>query len=100
MFLPIPTEGQPAFVSDLEADPFVGHAACELYHRYGMLLAPLTNAMSTANLKISILRKLAMAENTTEAMSEQKMERVTMETHKIYKRRKCCGEKGQTRMTA
>ena len=44
MFFPI--ENQPALVADLEADPFVGHAlssaTCELYHRYGMFLAPLT----------------------------------------------------------
>ena len=49
MFFPI--ENQPAFVADLEADPLVGHAlssvTCELYHRYGMLLAPLTAALTT-----------------------------------------------------
>ena len=49
-FLPI--DNQPELVQDLEADPFVGHAlssaTCELYHRYGMFLAPLTIAMSTA----------------------------------------------------
>lgn len=52
MFLPIPPENQPALVADLEADPFVGHAlssaTCELYHRYGMFLAPLTAALTTA----------------------------------------------------
>ena len=45
MFLPIPAENQPGLIADLEADPFVGHAlsstTCELYHRYGMFLAPL-----------------------------------------------------------
>ena len=50
-FLPIPTENQPALVADLEGDPFVGHAlssaACELYHQYDMLLAPLTAVMTT-----------------------------------------------------
>lgn len=52
MFLPIPQENQPALVADLETDPFVGHAlssaTCELYHRYGMFLAPLTAAITTA----------------------------------------------------
>lgn len=51
MFLPIPPENQPALVRDLEDDPFVGHAlssaTCELYHRYGMCLAPLTAALTT-----------------------------------------------------
>lgn len=51
MLLPIPPENQPGLVHDLEADPFVGHAlssaTCELYHRYGMLLAPLTAALTT-----------------------------------------------------
>ena len=49
MFLPI--ENQPGLIADLEADPFVGHvlssATCELYHRYGMFLAPLTAALTT-----------------------------------------------------
>lgn len=52
MLLPIPTENRPALVADLEADPFVGHAlssaTCELYHRYGTYLAPLTAAVTTA----------------------------------------------------
>ena len=52
MFLPIPTKNQPALVADLEADSFVGQslssAACELYHHYGMLLAPVTTVMTTA----------------------------------------------------
>ena len=51
-FLPIPTGNLPNLVADLEADPFVGHAlssaSCELYHRYGMYLAPLTAALTTA----------------------------------------------------
>ena len=51
MFLPIATESQPGLVADLEADPLAKHAlssaACELYHRYGMFLAPLTTAMTT-----------------------------------------------------
>ena len=49
-FLPIPAENQPGLIADLEADPFVGHAlssaTCELYHRYGMFLAPLTAALT------------------------------------------------------
>ena len=48
MFLPI--ENQPGLIADLEGDPFVGHAhssaTCELYHRYGMFLAPLTAALT------------------------------------------------------
>ena len=51
-FLPIPPENRPQLVSDLGEDPFVEHAlmtaCCELYHRYGMYLAPLTAAMTTA----------------------------------------------------
>ena len=51
-FLPIPPENLPKLTSDLEEDPFVGHAlttaCCELYYRYGMYLAPLTAAMTTA----------------------------------------------------
>ena len=51
MFLPIPAENQPGLIADLEGDPFVGHALstaiCELYHRYGMFLAPLTTALAT-----------------------------------------------------
>ena len=50
-FLPIPIGNQPQLLTDLEADPFVGHAlstaSCELYHRYGMYLAPLTAALTT-----------------------------------------------------
>ena len=50
--LPIPVQNQLALAADLEADPFVSHAvsaaACELYHRYGMFLAPLTAALTTA----------------------------------------------------
>ena len=49
MFLPI--ENQPGLIADLESDPFVGHAlssaTCELYHGYGMYLAPLTAALTT-----------------------------------------------------
>ena len=51
-FLPILPENRPQLVSDLEEDPFVEHAlttaCCELYYRYGMYLAPLTAAMTTA----------------------------------------------------
>ena len=53
MVLPIPRENQPKLTADLEADPFVGHAlssaSCELYHRYGMFLAPITAALTTAS---------------------------------------------------
>ena len=49
MFLPI--ENQPGLIADLEGDPFVGHAlssaTCELYHRYGVFLAPFTAALTT-----------------------------------------------------
>ena len=49
MFLSI--ENQPGLIADLESDPFVGHAlssaTCELYHRYGMFLAPLPAALTT-----------------------------------------------------
>ena len=52
MFLPIPPENREPLMADLESDPFVGHAlnstACELYYRYGKLLAPITAALTTA----------------------------------------------------
>ena len=51
MFLPIPVKNQPRLIADLECDPFVGHAlstaVCELYHRFGMFLAPLTAMLTT-----------------------------------------------------
>lgn len=51
IFLPIPVENQPALIADLQDEPFVGQAlssaACELYHRYGMFIAPLTAALTT-----------------------------------------------------
>ena len=51
MFLPILAENQPGLIADLEGDPFVGHALSsatyELYHRYGIFLAPLTAALIT-----------------------------------------------------
>ena len=51
MFLPIPAENQPGLIANLEGDPFVGHAlssaSCELCHRYGLFLAPLTAALTT-----------------------------------------------------
>lgn len=50
--LPIPTWRKPELVADLEQDPFVSSAlqsaCCELYYRYGMYLAPLTTALTTA----------------------------------------------------
>lgn len=52
MFLPIPPANLPQLAAELETDPIVEHAlnstTCELYHRYGMYLAPLTIALSTA----------------------------------------------------
>ena len=51
LFLPIPAANQAGLIADLEGNPFVGHAlssaTCELYHRYGMFLAPLTAALTT-----------------------------------------------------
>lgn len=51
MFLPIPSEEQPELLTELESDPFVEHAVsnatCELYHRFGMYLAPATAALTT-----------------------------------------------------
>ena len=44
--LPIPPENHALLVADLEEDPIVEHAL--LYYRYGMYLAPLTAAMTTA----------------------------------------------------
>ena len=50
--LPIPVASQNLLCTDLENDPFVGHAlitiTCELYHEYGMYLAPITAALTTA----------------------------------------------------
>ena len=50
--LPIPPASQNLLYTDLENDPFVGHAlttmTCELYHKYGMYLAPITAALTTA----------------------------------------------------
>ena len=51
LVLPIPPESRLPLMNDLESDPFVGHAlnstACELYYRYGKLLAPITAALTT-----------------------------------------------------
>ena len=50
MFLPISAEYQPGLIADIEGGLFVGHAlssaTCELYHRYGMFLAPLTTVLT------------------------------------------------------
>ena len=52
LLLPLPPECQLAVVADLEKDPFVfsalSCACCELYFRYGMFLAPLSAALTTA----------------------------------------------------
>ena len=49
--LPIPREEQPKLLAELELDPFVEHAlsiaTCELYHCFGMYLAPLTAGLAT-----------------------------------------------------
>ena len=48
----LPITDESLLVQDLENDPFVQHAlssaACELYYRFGMYLAPLTAALTTA----------------------------------------------------
>ena len=54
LFLPIPAKNHPGLIADLEGDPFVGQtfssATCELNHRYGMFLAPLTAVLTTIKL--------------------------------------------------
>jgi len=51
ILLPIPPENRHLLIEDLESDPFVAHAlncsACDLFHRYGMCLAPLTAMLTT-----------------------------------------------------
>ena len=51
MFLPIPSEEQPKLLTELESDPFVEHAVsnatCELYQKFGMILASLTATLTT-----------------------------------------------------
>ena len=42
MLLPLPPSRQLQLVADLEHDPALQSACCELYYRYGMYLAPLT----------------------------------------------------------
>jgi len=48
----LPPSRQPELVADLEQDPFLSSAlqsaCCELYYRYGMYLAPLAAALTTA----------------------------------------------------
>ena len=52
MFLPIPPENRQPLMEDLESDLIVDRmlnsTACELYYRYGNLLAPITVALTTA----------------------------------------------------
>ena len=52
MFLPIPPENRQPLIEDLESDLVVDRVlnstACELYYRYGNLLAPITVALTTA----------------------------------------------------
>lgn len=49
MYLPI--DDQSKLTTDLKGDPFLGHAlnslTCELYHKFGVYLAPLTTALTT-----------------------------------------------------
>ena len=51
MFLPIPPENRQPLMAELESDPFIEHAlnrtACEVYYRYGKILAPITAAVTT-----------------------------------------------------
>ena len=51
MFLSISGENQSGLIADLKGDLIVEHAlssaTCELYHRYGMFLAPLTAVLTT-----------------------------------------------------
>ena len=50
-FLPISPENKLKLLEDLNQDPFLDHAlnktCCELYYKYGMLLAPLTTSLTT-----------------------------------------------------
>ena len=52
MFLPLPPKNQQPLMEDLESDLIVdrvlNRTACELYYRYGNLLAPITVALTTA----------------------------------------------------
>ena len=52
MFLPLPPENRQPLMEDLESDLIVdrvlNRTACELYYRYGNLLAPITVALTTA----------------------------------------------------
>ena len=52
MFLPLPPENRQPLMEDLESDMIVervlNSTACELYYRYGNLLAPITVALTTA----------------------------------------------------
>ena len=52
MFLPIPPENRQPLIEDLESDLVVDRVLnstdCELYYRYGNLLAPITVALTTA----------------------------------------------------
>ena len=49
--LPISPENKQNLTDDLIKDPFLDHAlnktCCELYYKYGMLLAPLTTSLTT-----------------------------------------------------
>ena len=48
MFLPIPPENRQPLMEDLIVDRVLNSTACELYYRYGNLLAPITVALTTA----------------------------------------------------
>lgn len=51
-FFHIHEDDVPKFRSELDEDPFIDHAisgvCCELYYKYGMFLAPITTAITTA----------------------------------------------------
>lgn len=50
-FLPIPVQNRGNLLCDLEKDPFIGYAlnstCCNHFHKYGMLLAPITGFLTT-----------------------------------------------------
>lgn len=50
-FLPMPPENGSKLVKDLSEDPFLHHAlttsCCEMYHRFGKFLAPITIFLTT-----------------------------------------------------
>ena len=103
MFLPIPAENQPELIADLEGDPFVGHtlssATCELYHRYGMFLAPLNldiDVLLTSMTEIKPTAKMPQADpmerpaETASPAEPAHVERVTKKKAKDPKKVAAC----------